>query len=82
MLWDGDHGDVLRPGGTGDGGGGVYGEGQGAQSLPQEPGARGKVLVLLRRLSLFCEHLVAWWGPVLIYKGFCALGSGAHYLEN
>lgn len=34
------------------------------------------------RRSRFCEHLVAGLGTVLIYKGFCALGSGAHYLEN
>lgn len=32
--------------------------------------------------SPFCEHLAAWLGTALIYKGFCALGSGARYLEN
>lgn len=28
--------------------------------------------------SPFCEHLET----ALIYKGFCALGSAAHYSEN
>lgn len=34
------------------------------------------------RRSPFCEHLVAWLGIVLIYKGFFALGSVAHYLDD
>ena len=75
--------------GTGDGSR-AQGAGQENEPLPGAwvvPGVCGKVHLLVISqpwpgLSPFCEHLVAGLGTAPIYKGFCALGSGAHYLEN